>query len=292
MTSEGKTDAKFISERRALYRLLNAIIGFFSALLGIASFLTATIGPPPPTGGEAFYLLMWLFAISFLMLGLLRNIVVRLIFKKTSHPKFLSLVFFGRKLNLLMGVVMLVLFSAGLLSTNVTLTAISFGLFFLYSPIYLMFDGVLLYKGEITILFELLFSSLDDFVERQRWLEIISKKLGDALKLGSIKVSSDNLVFYFNMKLLEETDIRDNLRNIEAWLLGKQKLCFNAIKEIIPENEFKPYTKNLLLKQTLKNPAIIKYVFASVLLAIVIITRPELLRDAFDLISKLIALTH
>ena len=96
MVSTERTEVQFISEHRARREMLNAVVGLFAGMFGTAFFLVAFVGSPPSTGADVYYALMWIIAFALVVLALLRNVVVSIIFRRTSHSTFLSLVYFNR----------------------------------------------------------------------------------------------------------------------------------------------------------------------------------------------------
>jgi membrane protein CcdC involved in cytochrome C biogenesis len=64
---------------------------------------------------------------------------------------------------------------------------------------------------------------------------------------------------------------------LEAWFLGKENLRFETICDI--KEKFEIYTKHVFLKQTFKNPTVLRYLFILAVVIIALIIRPELIKD-------------
>ncbi|GAJ22827.1 unnamed protein product, partial [marine sediment metagenome] len=89
--------------------------------------------------------------------------------------------------------------------------------------------------------------------------------------------SSDNLIYYCNLKLMNAGDIKNDLKNIKSWMLGQQtKNIGYSIKQIIPENKITTIKKYPLLNQFLQIPSEhIKNVFFTIIVGITLIVKPE-----------------
>jgi len=152
-------------------------------------------------------------------------------------------------------------------------------------PFYYLFKFDVTSEEEIIILFENLLSNLDHFSRRNVFWRKISKKIEEVLKTGNIEVSKDDLIYYFNDKRWEtNSNITNQLRDIELWLLDKRRTCFDSIRQIVPVVCFqpikrKPLLKNIALEPTSAQVEIIKvlgYVIVAVLLIVLIIVHPDL----------------
>jgi hypothetical protein len=286
MTPEDETGLQVIAIQRTWRRLVNAAFGFFSFLIGTISFMAAIFVTPLPVGNN-LYAIPWILMLLVVVLALLRNKILHFIFGKISHSSFLSLVYFGQIVTYIVAISGFSFFIIGLLSINAKLTLVSFGLFFTYAPIFLIFSEPLTYTGEIRLLFGLLLANLDNFENSQPYLRTISKKLENQLKIGNIKVPHNEFVYYFNMELLKGTNIQDDLRNIESWIVDKKTSCFESLKKIYPENKLEPCKRYSLSGQLVKNPTIIKYILYVIVALILIATNPELQIEILKLLRLL-----
>lgn len=290
MTSKEKISEKIIATQRTLYILLNAAYGSFCSLF-VAIFFMIAVFVTPPSVGDNLYSIPWILMMVVIPFILLRNRILYFIFGKISHSKFLKLVHFGRIVHYILIIFGFSFFIVGLLITNFRLLSFSFGLFFTWSIIFLTFSDPLTHTGEIRLLFELLFANLDDFENRQQYLRTISKKVENQLKIGNIKVPHNELVYYFNMKLLKGTNIQNDLRNIEAWMINTRTSCFKSLKKIYPETKFEPWRRISLSRQFIENPPVImKYILFVVIAIILIAISPDLRSEIFKLLSKLLGI--
>jgi len=279
---DSKTEVQFIAMQSPIARLINAVMGYVATFLGIFLLMAFSIKSyPDPSSVEAqiiiFSLILLPLGTSFLALR--RNKIICFIFKKLSGSMSISLIDIGKKFrwsiiiiaftSLAVGIV-----TAVILNTNANLMASGFILVFLFMPIFAIFSDPITTEGEIRIVFEQLFSSLDDFVVRQRWLRLVSKSIEENLKIANIKIGKGKLVFYFNMELLRGRNIYGNLKDIEACILGEKRHFFETLNEIVPEKEFEVYERNLILKQTLKNPIALNWIIILALVGILWIINP------------------
>ena len=154
---------------------------------------------------------------------------------------------------------------------------LTFSFVFLYFPFF-AFGSAITDSGETRIAFEALFSNLNNFNQRQKWLERIFGKLEEKLKKGNMKVSTDKLIYYCNLKLMNSKDIKNGLRDIEHWMLGERiENIVNSIKQIIPEEEIKPIEKISLLDRFFQIPSDVrKYLFLAIIIVIIVVLKPEL----------------
>lgn len=268
-------------------RLLIAFFGgFLSTLFGAVFFMMAILVTPPPASSNV-YAILWGIVVFVIGLALFRNIILRFIFRKISHSNFQSLIGLGRQVSYSVVILWGLLFVLGLLTTNSTLLAVSFGLFFMWLPIYFIFSGPLTDAGEIGLLFELLRANMDNFEERQPYLTIVSRKVENQFKLGNIKVPQNEFVYYFNMELLKGTDVKEDLKSIESWIVDKKTPCFNSLKKIYPESELKPWRRIPLSRQFVENPELRKYILIVIALFLFALS-PILQSGIIGLISKLL----
>ena len=138
------------------------------------------------------------------------------------------------------------------------------------------------------MLFEGLFASLNNVLKRQYYLKRISKIIENLLKIGNIQVSSDDLIYHVNKKLMETNeDISNDLRNIQAWMLGRQRTCLDSLKRIIPNIKIQQRKKDSFFRQILENPSprlfdLIKFFALLIVLLIVLLVHPELMSQAIN----------
>jgi len=270
MTSKAETVLQMIAPQKAWLRLLNAVFGFFCTLMGTSAFMVAIFITPPPVG-NIVYAIMWIPIIVTIFLALLRNIILQFIFRKIPHSSFLSLVDFGKIVNYIIIASASLFFLIGAGIPSVALIGVAFGLVFYWVPMFLIFSDPLTHAAETRLLFELLVTNLDNFEKRQLYLRTISKKVENQLKIGNIKVPNNEFVYYFNMKLLQGTDIKNDLTNIESWIVDKKTPCFDSLKNIYPESKLEPWKRISLSRQLMENPALVKiilYLIALILIAL------------------------
>lgn len=294
MTSEGKTEVQFVRKSTKFDILVAEFIVFPYALVG-GTFFALRVLSTFPTINFGIFLILWLFfPILLAIVALFRNRILERAFRRMSHVGYLQFALFWRIFPLF---VIAVSFSWSLYTfRDPSFLLLSLTFAFLCIPLYFIFDHPLTYEGTVQILFEGLFSSFNNFRERQSYWRRISKIIEGLLKIGNIQVSSKDLIFHFNKKLLETNeDISDDLRNIQAWMLGRQRTCLNSIKNIFPEVKIEPYTRDSFLRRVLENLTPIQanlikffasWMFAILLLIIVLIIHPELLPDFLKSLFK------
>lgn len=278
----GEAGVQFIYMQSMKFRFINAVFGYISTFLGLLLLLAFSIGTyPDPSSIEALIIALLAFTVPAVVsfLALTRNEIVCYIFKKLSQPKFMSLINIGRILRLIIviisftflivGIATFVIFNVGL-----NLMISGFILIFLSFPLIGAFSDLLTPTGLIKIIFGQLFLSLDNFVARQRWLRLVSELIEKALRIANIKVHKSKLVFYFNMEILKGRNIYGNLKEIEAWFLDEKNFSFDTINEIVPEKEFEVYERNLVLRQTIKNPIVLNWIIILILVAVLWIFNP------------------
>jgi hypothetical protein len=292
MASEGKTKVQFVRKYTKFDILVSELIVIPYALVG-GTFFVLLFLLTFPTNNFGIFLILWLFfPILLAIVALYRNRILERVFRRISHYGYLQ---FASTWQIFPFFVVAISFFWGLYTFHdPRYFLLSLTFLFLCIPLYFIFDSPLTYEGRVQILFEELFSSLNNYPERQPYWKKISKIIERLLKIGNIQISSNDLIFHFNKKLLETNDdISDNLRRIQAWMLGTQRTCLDSIKNIFPEIKIEPYTKISFLRRVLENPTpiqagLIKF-FASlvcltIILIIVLIIHPELLGDFLKLL--------
>jgi hypothetical protein len=224
-----------------------------------------------------FYGLWFIPIIPFMILALGRNHILRNGFKKpNSHRKYLQFSYFWRKaVPILTVLVMFYYVVYGFHDPKYFTFPLI--IFFFFTAVYMIFDGILTQEGEIAILFEMLSFSLNNFHEAIQYWKRIAKRIERMLRAGNIQLSSKDLVYYFSKKLLETNDnLSNDLVSIRDWMLGGHRSCFEAIKHINRETKLVPCKRNAFLEWVLTSPDIImKYVFAGVLIGIVLAINPN-----------------
>jgi len=266
--------------------LLSFIGGLFFALLVLLSF--------PAIGLFGFLSVGLLFLILSIVLAVGRNHIIEWIFGKISHEHYLSFVIFWKRYPWLVIAISFLLGSGMRANSTYLLYALTF--LFMSTPIYFVFEKPLSNRGGIEVVFEGLFSSINNFYERQYYLKIISKTIEQAFRMGNIAVTSNDLIYNFNRKLLETNeDISDDLRNIKAWMSGEQRTCLDSLKKIIPEIKIEPYTKISFFRRVLANPTpiqadLIKFFAILIAAVIVLLVRPELINSAINLVKGLLGM--
>jgi hypothetical protein len=289
VTSKDKTGLEIIAIQRALNRLLNAIFGVFSFLIGTSAFMAAIFVTPLPASNN-LYAIPWILMGTITVLALSRNIIIGRIFRKISRSRFLSLVYFGRIATYIIAIFGVSFFIIGLLSIHASLVLFSVGLFFNCFPIFLIFSEPMTYAGEIRLLFELLLVNLNNYENRQPYLRTISKKLENQLKIANVKVPYYEFIYHFNKELLKGTDIWNDLRNIESWMIDKRNPCFDSLKKIYPEDKLEPCKRYPLSRQLVQNPTIRNYILFIAITPILIATSPDLRNIILNLFFKLLGI--
>ena len=278
MSSESITIENSVHLWNTPFILAFAFISAFCAFFGI-TFLFVAISPEPT---EIHGILMLSFPIAYAIITSFRNRIIKKLFWRITPAKFLEFTYILRKIMI---IVICSLYLAGFLLyivpteiydiSQITLPVFSFC--FLYMPVYFFGDAII-DSGEIRIAFDVLFSNLNNFNQRQKWMKKVFKKLEEKLKQGNMKVSSDKLIYYCNLKLMNSEDIKNNLRDIERWMLGEQiENIVSSIKQIIPEKEIKPIERISLLDRFLQIPTdYIKIFFLAIIIVIIAVRKPEL----------------
>lgn len=289
MPHKEETGLQAVATQNDWYMLLNASFGWFCYLLGTSAFIAAMFVTQPPIG-DVLYSAMWIPLIAVVTLALLRNKILKFLFGKIPHSSFLSLVNVGKVTNYAVLICASFFFVAGIASNNVRVVAFSVGLFLTWFPIYLIFSEPLTSAGETNLLFELLAANIDNFEKRQPYLIRISRKVEGQLGVGNIKVPRYEFVYYFNMELLKGTQILDDLKRIESWMVDKNTPVFESLRKIYPEDKLEPCRRVPLYKQLVENPAILKYAFAVVSLIILTAVSPSLRDEIVKLLSGLLGI--
>ena len=260
MTSESKTEVQLVRKSTKFDILVSELIvlpyalvgGIFFVLLVLIRFPTIDIG-----NIFIFLTLLLFFPVLLGVTALFRNHILEWVFGKLSHDGIFQFAVGWHVFPFFLVVVLLLLLSLNVFREP---TSLLFWLTFLSlcMPLFFILEHPLSNEGAVQILFEGLFSSLDNFHRRQYYWKKISKAIEKSLKNGNIQVSSDDLTYHFNKKLLETNeDISDDLRSIQAWMLGRQKSCLDSIKRIFPEVKIEPCTKDSFLRRVfrvLENP--------------------------------------
>lgn len=294
MASENKTKVQFVQKATKFDILASELIVFPCAFVG-GTFFVLLVQLMFAASNFSVFLILWLFfPILLTIVALLRNRIIERVFRRLSHDGIFQFAIFWNSYPL---IVIAFSFFLGLMALRDPLYLLSSLSFLLLSiPLYFIFEHPLSQEGAVQILFEGLFSSIDDFPRRQYYWKKISKIIENLLRIGNIQVSSNDLIYHFNKKLLETNeDISDGLRSIQAWMLGEQRTGLDSIKNTFPEVEIEPCTKISFLRRVLENPTpiqanLIKFfaslISASLILIIVLISHPELLGDFLKSLLK------
>lgn len=231
---------------------------------------------------EIYTILVPSFTAAYAITAFFRNHIIKKIFLRMTPTKFLEFTYILKKIMMIAtGSMYLMIILSFIVPMEIYDTPQIglpiFSFIFLYFPIY-VFGNAITDSGEIRIAFESLFSNLHNFKQRQKWMKKIFRKLEKKLKLGNMEVSSDKLIYYCNLKLMNSEDIQNNLRDIERWMLGEQiENIANTIKQIIPEKEIKPIEKISLLDRFFQIPSDVrKYLFLAIIILIIVVLKPEL----------------
>lgn len=298
MTSEGKTEVQYVRKFTKFDILISTLMALSFAFVGGSLFalLVLTIFPTQISGNVLIFFTLWLFFPILLgLMALFRNRIVEWIFGKLSSDGILQFAVFWNRFPFLLVGLVVISFLYGAFREPLPFL-VWFTFLSLFMPLYFIFERSLLDDGVIQILFEGLYSSLNNFRKRQYYWKKISRIIENSFKMANIQISSDVLTYHLNKKLLETNeDISNDLRSIEAWLLGRQSSCVESLKKIIPEVEIGPCTKDSFLKrflkQVLENPTetqadIIKsiawLIFFAFIVVMLLIVRPDLLGEVLS----------
>ena len=288
MAVKSKFGAQILMEQTRKQRIVNAFFAFALTFFGYAAIVGFLLeynvmSPSPSIEGVLISLAVFSASTVALLSALYRNRIVRFIFEHVSRSTFLSITFIGRIVHFTVCLVAVVLFALGSVQSNF-LGSISLVIFFLYSPIYIIFSEPFAENGETRILFQQLDSSLTDYEGRQQWLRKISKRVEKHLRIANIKVPHNEFVFYFNMELLKGTDVQNYLSNIELWLIDNKTSCFESLSKIYPEEKFESCTSNSFYHRLAQNPtAIVKYVSLVIIALAYLVANPSLVNEILNL---------
>ena len=259
---------------------ITLLMVFFTSFLGFFGFILLFAGITPELT-EIHGLLILSFTIAYAILTSFRNRIIKKIFL-ISPTKSLEFTYILEKILTIATVSLyLAVFLILIVPTEIydisKFAFLIFSFVFLYVPFF-AFGSAITDSGEIRITFEALFSNINNFNQRQKWLKKIFGELEEKLKKGNMKVSSDKLIYYCNLKLMNSEDIKNNLRDIERWMLGEQiENVVNSIKQIIPEEEIKPIEKISLLDRFFQIPPDFrKALYIAIIFVIIVVLKPEL----------------
>lgn len=261
--------------------------GAFFALLVLLNFRTMNLFS---------LLLLWLFfPILLAIMALCRNYILEWVFRKISHESYLQFAIFWQIMFPIL--VIAISFLLWFIAPRDPIYLLSLLTFlFVSMALYFIFERPLSHDGMVQVLFEGLFSSLDNFPRRQYYLKKISKIIENLLKMGNIQVSSGDLIYHINKKLLEtDEDVSNDLENVRAWMLGRQRTCLDSLKKIIPDIRIEPPMKDSFFRRVLENPTpiqadLIKFFVILIVLLTVLLVHPELISQAINLAKGLLGL--
>lgn len=138
-----------------------------------------------------------------------------------------------------------------------------FAILFIMISIFQVFDSPLTEEGEIYILAESAIDNFTCFRKVQFFWKYMAGKIVRELKIGEFCVSKSDLVYYFSEKLLKTNkDLSKDLIDFRNFLLGKQRSCYEALIDIVPEDKVKRQKRALELSGD--SPASIKLIVAVV----------------------------
>ncbi|HML02654.1 MAG TPA: hypothetical protein VK487_04690 [Candidatus Bathyarchaeia archaeon] len=149
----------------------------------------------------------------------------------------------------------------------------SIAVFLFMVPLFLIFDRPLTEEGEITILFEMLSSSINNFHEAQRYWRRLAKRIEELFEFGNIRLSRKDLIYNFSWTFLEgNRDLSNDLISIREWMLGRTRTCLEALRNIYPKIELLPCERNIFLDWLLKNPEeTLNFVFKIIVIAVAVV---------------------
>jgi len=234
------------------------------------------------------YITVFLTIAYTLLLILLRKKWFIKIFNHTSHLTFLTYISLIESVITVLALIIFSIFDVLMYSAILVpeIFAIlepysyiigSFPLFFLLPPLYLTFSKVLTKTGKTRIEFEQVFSNLDDFSKRQKWVGRVFKKLENLLAKGNIVVPRDKLTYYLNLRLAESESTKYTLKRIERWMLNEQRdnSILILLMEIIPKEEIKPFQRTPIRSYLAKIPPEWVNTLFIVLIILLVFKRPE-----------------
>jgi len=270
--------------------LLYAIFTFIYAFFGIIALVVTIVYPAPTPKTDLYFVIVWVSILAYTALMFFRNFIIKRIFVRIAPHIFIEftyaleriskilLISFGLSFFLLIAVPIEIFDSQ-----RIFFTIFSFCL--LYIPFF-SFSYAISVSGEIRIIFNELVLNLNNFDKRQKWLKRFFEKLKGKMKKGNMKVTTDKLIYYSNMKLLNSEEIQKNLRELGRWMLGEKiENVMNSIHMIIPENEIKPITKKPILDRFYQIPPDVrKYLVLAITLIVVLLLKPELVEKLIELI--------
>jgi hypothetical protein len=291
MASKGKTKPQFVREASKSELLALTLISSSSALLGGGLLVVLLLLEYPNFNFDISLALWLLFPISFGLIAVSRNRILKRTFNWLSYDGCLYSPYFWKRIfPLLEFVFSFYFFLSAFRDVRYLLVALSF--IFLSIPFYFIFESSLSMRGWVQSLFEGLFSSFNNYFKLQYYWRSISKTIEGLMEIGNIQLSSNELIFEFNRKLLETNeDISNDLRSIEAWMLNERRTVLDVIERIFPSIEIRRCTKISFFEKIsayLQNPneiqaGLIKFVlsliFVFILSLIVLAFRPELFKD-------------
>lgn len=293
MASENKTEVQFVRKATKFDILVLELIVIPCSFLGGTLFALLSLLNFPTMNFGIFIILWLLFPTLFTVVALFRNRILERLFRKLSHDGIFRFAVFWKSYLFF---ILVLSFFFGFYTFHDPLFPLSLLAFLLLClPLYFIFEHPLSNEGAVRILFEGLFSSFNDFPMRNYYWKKISKIIENLLRIGNIHVSSNDLIFHFNKKLLETNeDISDDLRSIQAWMLNERRTCLDSIKSVFPEVKIEPCTKISFLRRASENPIVqanlikvfASLIFAILMLIIVLISHPELLWDFLRSLSN------
>ena len=244
-------------------------------------------------------LFSFVFAGVYIVVILFRNRLIIRIFGKVSHLFFLRFINFVRYpllilIGLYISIAILVLMDV---ETTIAITSIEmflwvFAIWCFFLPLNAMFSQALTFSGRVRIEFEQVFSSLNDFSGRQKWLRKVFKRLSNLLEEGKIDVPYDRLIYHFNLRSMELDSAEDTLGEIERWLLDDHRddTILRSVREFLPEGEIKPIERIPLRKYfTLIPEEYIKWFVLGIVVIVIAISRPQLLEKILEQIISFIS---
>lgn len=297
-TDKSESEVKFVKEKTTLGRIvLGLTVSLYTWFGGAFLLLFLILWYPPISENPIIFNGIWYsFPIAFFIVALGRNRILLRRLKKKGHRDYLDFAYIWDKLVYILTFIVVVSYIVLGFNDPKYFMLSGFSLLF-FIALHMIFSDPLTEEGEISILFELLSHPIEDFHEALKYWKKLAEKIEKMLKVGNIQIankeSNKDLVYYFSKKLLETTDdISNDLLSIKEWMLGKQRSCWEAIRNIgKSDNEdsdikLVPIQANVFIAWILKNPDVmIKYAFYGVLAIISIVFSPELIDSIRSLLN-------
>lgn len=275
-TTEGEPTVTFVRQLTKPELIsLGTQVFFYGLTCGIFLSLFVVITAPWVLIAPFVLYFIWFALPVLLIVALLsRNHFLTSHFNEKRHGSYLE---FGYRWRILVPVLtfLLVFYYSvfGFAFHDPKYFALSITVLLFMIPLFLIYDKPLTEEGEITILFEMLSSSISNFHEAQQYWKRLAKKIEKLFKAGNVQVLRKDLIYNFSMTLLEgNEDISDDLTGIREWMLGRARTCLKELSYVCPKTNLRPCEENIFIDWFLKNPEVtLNYIFKGVIITVVIV---------------------